>query len=109
MITGRAREPRALGRPPHTRPPLQTAQQPHGATFVTRQACSAGRALRRKEVVDRSCGRPSQPHASIPASRKHPSLTVGIGARERRWKKADGDALSALALSVAATANNQEA
>ena len=109
MITGRVREPRALGRSPHTRSPLQTAQQPHGATFVTRRACSAGRALRRKEVVDRSYGRSAQPHASIPASRKHPSLTVGIGARERRWKgpKPGGGACSRCSSvdSVAATAN----
>ena len=69
VITGRVREPRAPGRFPHTRAPVQTAQQPHGATFVTRHACGAGPALRRKEVVDRSHDRPSQPHASIGSHR----------------------------------------
>ena len=34
--SGRAREPRAPGRSTHTQAPLQTAQQPHRATFVTR-------------------------------------------------------------------------
>ena len=69
VITGRVREPRAPGRFPHTQSPVQTAQQPHGATFVTRHACGAGPALRRKEVVDRSHDRPSQPHASIGSHR----------------------------------------
>ena len=62
--SGRAREPRAPGRSTHTQAPLQTAQPPHRAAFVTRRACGAGPALRRNEVVDRSHGRPSQPHAS---------------------------------------------
>ena len=69
VITGRVREPRAPGRFPHTQSPVQTAQQPHGATFVTRHACGAGPALRRKEVVDRSHDWPSQPHASIGSHR----------------------------------------
>ena len=63
--TGRAREPRAPGRSPHTRAPLQTAQPPHRATFLTRRACGAGRALRRKEVADSSHDRPSQRGATV--------------------------------------------
>ena len=63
--SGRARAPRAPGRSPYNQARPQTAQQPHRATFVTRCACGAGPALRRKEVVDGSHDRPSQRGATI--------------------------------------------
>ena len=92
VITGRVREPRAPGRLPHTRAPLQTAQQPHGATF-----CHTPSVRRWPGASPQRGGRPVA-RPAVPASRKHPVVIGGgCAARERRWKgpKPDGDALSA--------------
>ena len=92
VITVRAREPRAPGRLPHTRAPLQTAQQPHGATF-----CHTPSVRRWPGASPQRGGRPVA-RPAVPASRKHPVVIGGgCAARERRWKgpKPDAVALSA--------------
>ena len=98
----RARAPSPRPFPPHsvTPPDRAAAARGHFCHTPSVQRWSGASAQRGGRSVVRPVG---------PASRKHPSLTVGIGARERRWKgpKPGGGACSRCSSvdSVAATAN----
>ncbi len=80
VITGRVREPRAPGRLPHTRAPLQTAQQPHGATF-----CHTPSVRRWPGASPQRGGRRVARSTAAAWRNHHVAIGGSCTAREQRW------------------------